>query len=101
MTATPPCEIQRQQLGLPVVDEIVARTAKDLGVKVIGLETVAEQTDALASLDPAVSVTALISAAKRPVPPSRRYEKKLSRSCKITFAPGTAWPKSNGDQETP
>jgi uncharacterized protein YbaP (TraB family) len=66
LTATPPCEIQRQQLGLPVVDEIVARTAKDLGVKVIGLETVAEQTDALASLDPAVSATALISAAKRP-----------------------------------
>jgi uncharacterized protein YbaP (TraB family) len=37
-----------------------------LGVKVIGLETVAEQTDALASLDPGVSATALISAAKRP-----------------------------------
>jgi uncharacterized protein YbaP (TraB family) len=66
LTATPPCEVQRQQLGLPIVDEIVARTARDLGVKVIGLETVAEQTDVLASLDPSVSATALISAAQRP-----------------------------------
>jgi uncharacterized protein len=66
LTATPACEVQRQQLGLPIVDEIVARTARDLGVKVIGLETVAEQTDVLASLDPSVSATALISAAQRP-----------------------------------
>ena len=66
LTASPACEIQRQQSGLPIVDEIVARTARDLGVKVVALETVAEQTDALASLDPSVSATALISAAKHP-----------------------------------
>jgi uncharacterized protein YbaP (TraB family) len=66
LTATPPCEVQRQQTGLRVVDDIVARTARDLGVKVVGLETVAEQTDALASLDPSVSAAALISAARRP-----------------------------------
>ena len=66
LTAMPACEVERQQLGLRIVDEIVARTAKDLGVKVVALETVAEQTDALASLDPSVSATALISAARRP-----------------------------------
>ena len=66
LTASPTCEVQRQQSGLPIVDEIVARTARDLGVKVVALETVGEQTDALASLDPSVSATALISAAQRP-----------------------------------
>jgi len=66
LTAAPQCEIQRQQLELPVVDEVVARTAKALGVKVVGLETIDEQTDVIASLDPALAAMALISAARRP-----------------------------------
>ena len=38
LTALPPCEAERAALDLPEVDEILAESAKDDGVKVIGLE---------------------------------------------------------------
>jgi uncharacterized protein len=66
LVSEPPCEIERQQSGLTIVDELIARTGKDLGVPVIGLETMAEQTDVLASVDPSTAATVLVSAAKRP-----------------------------------
>ena len=66
LTAAPLCEMQRQQLALPVVDEVVAQTATEQGVKVVALETAAEQIDVLASLEPALSAAILISAARRP-----------------------------------
>jgi uncharacterized protein len=65
-TAEPSCEVKRQQLELPVVDEFIARKARDLGVKVVGLETIDEQLDVLVSLDPALTAMVLISAARRP-----------------------------------
>lgn len=66
MSAAPLCEIRREQLALPVVDEMIAQKARDLGVKVVGLETAAEQTDLLASLDPSVAATVLVSTARQP-----------------------------------
>jgi uncharacterized protein len=66
MAAAPACEVARQQAGLPVVDEFIAQTAKDLGVKVVGLETAAEQTDVLSSLDPSTAAIVLVSSARRP-----------------------------------
>jgi uncharacterized protein YbaP (TraB family) len=66
LAAAPACEAQRQLRELPVVDELIARTAKGLGVKVVGLETVAEQADLLAALDPKLAAMALVSTARRP-----------------------------------
>ncbi len=66
LTAAPACEIVRQQSGLPIVDEFLAQTASAFGVKVVALETIGEQTDVLASIDPALAATILISSAKRP-----------------------------------
>ena len=66
LTAAPPCEVKRQQLELPVVDEVVARTASELGIKIVGLETIDEQIDVMASLDPALTAMILISTARRP-----------------------------------
>ncbi len=66
LTAAPTCEVARQQSGLPIVDDFLAQTASAAGVKVIGLETVEEQTDVLASIDPALAATVLISSARRP-----------------------------------
>jgi uncharacterized protein len=66
LTAAPACEITRQQSNLPIVDEFLARTAKDLGARIVALETIDEQTDALASVDPALAARVLISSARRP-----------------------------------
>ena len=78
LTAAPACETQRQRLTLPVVDEVIAQTAKDLGVKVVGLETVEEQVDILSSMDPSLAATALISAARRPAMTDDVYATLLS-----------------------
>jgi hypothetical protein len=78
MSAAAPCEIKREQLGLPVVDELIAQTAKDLGVKVVGLETAAEQTDLLASLEPSVAASVLLSTAQRPDLSNDSYATLLS-----------------------
>ncbi|MGA2792900.1 MAG: TraB/GumN family protein [Roseiarcus sp.] len=66
LTAAPACEIVRQQSDFPIVDEFLARTARDLGVKVVAIETIDEQTDVLASVDPALAASILISSARRP-----------------------------------
>ena len=39
LTALPNCEAEREALNLPEVDQFLAETARDLGVKVVGLET--------------------------------------------------------------
>ena len=67
VATTAPCEARRQQIGFPPVDQIIAETGKAFGVKVVGLETIDEQTEILASLDPALAVTILTSSARRPV----------------------------------
>ena len=66
LTAIPACEADREALNLPEVDQFLARTAKDEGVKVIGLETPEEQLDAIANLRPEVAATLLILAARDP-----------------------------------
>jgi hypothetical protein len=47
LTALPACEAKREALDLPEVDQFLAQTAKDAGVKVVGLETPREQFDAI------------------------------------------------------
>jgi uncharacterized protein len=66
LTAAPACEIAREARGLPEVDQFLAETAKDSGVKVIGLETVGEQLDAIAALSPKAAATLLTAAARDP-----------------------------------
>jgi uncharacterized protein YbaP (TraB family) len=66
LTAAPPCEIQRQQGELPIVDEVIARTGKEFGVKVVGLETMEEQTEVLSSMDPSLAAIVLLDAVRRP-----------------------------------
>jgi uncharacterized protein YbaP (TraB family) len=66
LTATPACETRRQAEGLPEVDEYLAATAKDAGVKVIGLETIEEQIDTIASMPPDLIAALLTVAAREP-----------------------------------
>ena len=66
LTALPACEAQREALDLPEVDQFLAQTAKDLGVKVVGLETPEEQLDAIATMRPEVAAALLTLAAREP-----------------------------------
>jgi uncharacterized protein len=66
LTAIPACEVEREAQDLPEVDQFLAETAKDSGVKVIGLETPEEQLDAIAALRPQVAATLLTLAARDP-----------------------------------
>jgi len=66
LTALPVCEADREARGLPEVDQFLAQTAKDSGVKVIGLETPQEQFDAIAALRPEVAAELLVLAARDP-----------------------------------
>ena len=66
LTGLPACEAEREALDLPEVDQFLAQTAKDLGVKVIGLETPEEQLDVIASMRPQVAATLLTLAARDP-----------------------------------
>ncbi|WP_158817066.1 TraB/GumN family protein [Methylocapsa sp. S129] len=66
LTESPACEVARQARALPIVDQVIAQMGKDLGVKVVGLETVAEQTDVLSSMDPSLAATVLVNTARNP-----------------------------------
>ncbi len=66
LTATPACEASRQAAGLPELDEYLATTAKDAGVKVIGLETYEEQIDTISAMRPEVVVALLELSAREP-----------------------------------
>jgi len=66
LTAAPACEAKREALNLPEVDQFLAETAKDAGVKVLGLETPEEQLGAVAGLRPEVA-GALLNVAARDV----------------------------------
>jgi uncharacterized protein len=66
LTAIPACEAEREARDLPEVDQFLAETAKDSGVRVIGLETPEEQLDAIAALRPEVAATLLTLAARDP-----------------------------------
>ena len=66
LTALPKCEAERETLNLPEVDQFLAETARDLGVKVIGLETAEEQLAAIANMRPDVAATLLTLTARDP-----------------------------------
>ncbi len=66
LTAIPACEAAREAEDLPEVDQFLAQTAKESGVKVIGLETPEEQLDAIAALRPRIAATLLSFAARDP-----------------------------------
>ncbi len=66
LTGLPKCEAEREGLNLPEVDQFLAETARDLGVKVIGLETAEEQLAAIANLRPQLAATMLTLAARDP-----------------------------------
>jgi hypothetical protein len=66
LTALPACEAAREALDLPEVDQLLAQTAKDSGVKVVGLETPREQLDAIETMSPEVAATLLALAAREP-----------------------------------
>jgi uncharacterized protein len=66
LTGLPKCEAEREGLNLPEVDQFLAETARDLGVKVIGLETTEEQLAAIANLRPQVAATLLALTARDP-----------------------------------
>jgi uncharacterized protein YbaP (TraB family) len=66
LTGLPKCEAERESLNLPEVDQFLAQTARDSGVKVIGLETPEEQLTAIATLRPQVAATLLALSARDP-----------------------------------
>ena len=66
LTALPKCEAEREALNLPEVDQFLAETARDSGVKVIGLETAEEQLAAIANMRTDVAATLLTLAARDP-----------------------------------
>jgi uncharacterized protein YbaP (TraB family) len=66
LAALPACEAKREALDLPEVDQLIAQTAKDSGVTVVGLETPQGQLDALASMRPEVAALLLVVAARQP-----------------------------------
>jgi uncharacterized protein len=66
LTAIPQCEAERQALDLPEVDQLIAQSAEAYGVKVVGLETVGEQLDAISAMRPHVAAVLLALAARDP-----------------------------------
>jgi uncharacterized protein len=66
LTGLPKCEAEREALSLPEVDQFLAETARDSGVKVTGLETAEEQLAAIANMRPEVAATLLTLAARAP-----------------------------------
>lgn len=66
LTSLPACEAKRQALDAPEVDQFLAQTARDAGVKVIGLETPDEQIAAITAMRPEVAATLLTLAARDP-----------------------------------
>ena len=66
LTGLPKCEAERESLNLPEVDQFLAETGRDLGVKVIGLETAEEQLAAIANMRPQVAATLLTLTARDP-----------------------------------
>lgn len=62
--AVTPCELARQKAQIPVLDAYLASTARSKGIPVEGLETIAEQIDIIASIDPQVIRRVLIDTAR-------------------------------------
>jgi hypothetical protein len=65
-SSLPLCEMKREAADMTEVDNFLAETAKANGIRVVGLETMDEQMDALASTRASISATILEASAKRP-----------------------------------
>ncbi|MBV9635292.1 MAG: TraB/GumN family protein [Methylobacteriaceae bacterium] len=61
----PPCEIARERLELPAVDQVIEDIGTRLGARLVGLETLDEQLDALQSIDPKLAARMIIVEAKQ------------------------------------
>lgn len=66
MVALPTCELQRKSQGLSFLDARLAQRALAAGKQVKGMETLAEQIEAMASLPMSFHVKSLVSVAKYP-----------------------------------
>lgn len=64
--ALPPCEIEAQGKGLPMVDEFLANDAKAHQVPVVALETIDEQLNVIASIPDDLAAMQLKIAARDP-----------------------------------
>jgi len=65
-TALPTCEAARAQSDRPEVDQVIADAGKARGLRVEGLETSAEQLEAIAAAPPALAATLLEASARAP-----------------------------------
>ncbi|MCT8997884.1 TraB/GumN family protein [Chelativorans intermedius] len=61
--AQPACELTRQQVGAPVLDQMLGRRAQAAGKRLVGLESAAEQFAAMASLPIETHVQGILSVA--------------------------------------
>jgi uncharacterized protein YbaP (TraB family) len=66
MVALSPCELSRKASGAPFLDQKLAQEAQAAGKDVKGVETLAEQIEAMASLPMDFHVRALVSIARYP-----------------------------------
>jgi uncharacterized protein YbaP (TraB family) len=66
LTGLPACEVAREALDLPEVDQFLAQKAKDSGVKVVAFETPEEQLAAIATMRPEVAAALLAAASRDP-----------------------------------
>jgi uncharacterized protein len=64
--AMPACELERQKSGAEIVDMHLVTLAKEAKIEIAGLETIDEQLDLIASLEPGVAAKLLVSMAARP-----------------------------------
>ncbi len=62
----PACETEGEALGLPEVDDTIARLGAARGLPVVGLETIQEQVAALAAVSPELAGRMLLAAARSP-----------------------------------
>ncbi|RKF07367.1 polysaccharide biosynthesis protein GumN [Oceaniradius stylonematis] len=60
MVALPECEMARKQAGQPILDIALAERAEAAGKELVGLETIVEQLEAMASLPMAFHVRGLV-----------------------------------------
>lgn len=65
MLSIPPCELQRKASGVKALDEVIGARAVAHSIPVAGLETVAEQLNALAGMPQDMQVTYLLAVARQ------------------------------------
>ena len=76
--ALPKCEIEAQGKGLPLVDEFLASDAKAHGASVVGLESIDEQMNVIASIPDDIAALQLKIAARDPAFADGAYTTLLS-----------------------